>query len=271
MVIKIQSSFLPQTDPDASVAFYRDVLGVEVRLDVGYGGLRWITVGPPGQPDTNIVLAPPSAAPGITEDEKRMIGEMMAKGTCAILVLSMSDLDETLEKIQAAHAEVVQEPTDQPPTAFATPPSGIMLATSSGSTKGTEPWARDYDDSSSPLKSTLPASRIAARRAATTSGTSVLPLAQSSTSACTMVMNGEVDSSRYWSKPRARLRVESTARLSRSERPIISATASKSRNKRWRGDIRAAMRTFPPNTNAVQAIVTIPSTGAAMRPPSQPA
>jgi catechol 2,3-dioxygenase-like lactoylglutathione lyase family enzyme len=114
MDIKIHSSFLPQTDPDASVAFYRDVLGFEVRLDVGYGGLRWVTVGPPGQPDTNIVLAPPFAAPGITEDEKRMIGEMMAKGTYGILVLSTSDLDATFEKVQATDTEIVQEPTDQP-------------------------------------------------------------------------------------------------------------------------------------------------------------
>jgi catechol 2,3-dioxygenase-like lactoylglutathione lyase family enzyme len=114
MDIKIQSSFLPHSDPDASVAFYRDVLGFEVRLDVGYAGMRWITVGPPGQPDTSIVLYPPFAAPGITEDEKRMIGEMMAKGTYGILVLSTSDLDGTFEKLQASDAEVVQEPTDQP-------------------------------------------------------------------------------------------------------------------------------------------------------------
>jgi catechol 2,3-dioxygenase-like lactoylglutathione lyase family enzyme len=114
MDIKIHSSFLPHTDPEASVGFYRDVLGFEVRMDVGYAGMRWITVGPPGQPDTNIVLYPPFAAPGITEDEKRTIGEMMAKGTYGILVLSTSDLDGTFEKLHASDAEVVQEPTDQP-------------------------------------------------------------------------------------------------------------------------------------------------------------
>jgi catechol 2,3-dioxygenase-like lactoylglutathione lyase family enzyme len=114
MDIKIHSSFLPHTDPEASVGFYRDVLGFEVRMDVGYAGMRWITVGPPGQPDTNIVLYPPFAAPGITDDEKRTIGEMMAKGTYGILVLSTSDLDGTFEQLQASDAEVVQEPTDQP-------------------------------------------------------------------------------------------------------------------------------------------------------------
>ena len=112
--VRIHTSFLPHDDPEASVAFYRDVLGFEVRLDVGYAGMRWITVGPPGQPDTGIVLYPPFAAPGITDDEKRTIGEMMAKGTYAILVLSTSDLDGLFERLTASGAEIVQEPTDQP-------------------------------------------------------------------------------------------------------------------------------------------------------------
>ena len=114
MDITIHSSFLPHTDPEASLAFYRDTLGFEVRLDVGYGGMRWITVGPPDQPDTNIVLYPPTADPGITEDEKRMIAEMMAKGTYGWILLATPDLDGTFEKLQAGDAEVVQEPTEQP-------------------------------------------------------------------------------------------------------------------------------------------------------------
>ena len=114
MDITIHSSMLPQTDPDASLAFYRDVLGFEVRNDVGYNGLRWITIGPPGQPDTNIVLFPPSASPGVTEDEKRTIAEMMAKGTYAIMLLATPNLDATFERIQASGAEVVEEPTMQP-------------------------------------------------------------------------------------------------------------------------------------------------------------
>jgi len=114
MDITIFSSFLPHDDPDASVAFYRDVLGFEVRLDVGYGGMRWITVGPPGQPDTSIVLYPPFASPGITDDERRTIAEMMAKGTFAILVLSTSDLDGVFASLEASGADVVQEPIEQP-------------------------------------------------------------------------------------------------------------------------------------------------------------
>ena len=114
MDITILSSFLPHDDPEASLAFYRDTLGFEVRNDVGYGGMRWITVGPAGQPGTSIVLYPPFATPGITDDERRTITEMMAKGTFAILVLATADLDATFERLQASDTEVVQEPTEQP-------------------------------------------------------------------------------------------------------------------------------------------------------------
>jgi catechol 2,3-dioxygenase-like lactoylglutathione lyase family enzyme len=114
MGITIFSSFLPHTDPDAALAFYRDTLGFEVRGDVGYKGMRWITVGPPDQPGTSIVLHPPGADPGITEDERRTIAEMMAKGTYASILLATPDLDGTFERLQARDVEIVQEPTDQP-------------------------------------------------------------------------------------------------------------------------------------------------------------
>jgi len=114
MDITIHASFLPHADPDASLAFYRDVLGFEVRNDVGYNGMRWITVGPPGQPGTSIVLYPPAASPGVTDDEKRVIAEMMAKGTYAILLLTTTDLDAAFGRIRASGAEIVEEPTLQP-------------------------------------------------------------------------------------------------------------------------------------------------------------
>ena len=114
MDITIHASFLPHDDPDASLAFYRDTLGFEVRNDVGYGGRRWITVGPPDQPGTSIVLHPPGADPGITDDERRTIAEMMAKGTYATLLLATEDLDGAFERLQASDAEIVQEPIDQP-------------------------------------------------------------------------------------------------------------------------------------------------------------
>ncbi|WP_279098795.1 VOC family protein [Gordonia bronchialis] len=113
MDITIHSSFLPQNDPEAAIAFYRDTLGFEVRMDVGYNDLRWITVGPPGQPDTSIVLYPPTATPGLTDEEQRVIGEMMAKGTYGSLLLASADVDAAFERVAGADAEVVQEPTDQ--------------------------------------------------------------------------------------------------------------------------------------------------------------
>ena len=114
MDITIAQTFLPHDDPDASLAFYRDTLGFEVRNNVEYGGLHWITVGPADQPATSIVLYPPAATPGLTEDERRTIAEMMAKGTFASINLATSDVDGTFDRVQAAEAEVVQEPTDQP-------------------------------------------------------------------------------------------------------------------------------------------------------------
>jgi uncharacterized glyoxalase superfamily protein PhnB len=114
MNITIHSSMLPHEDPDATLAFYRDTLGFEVRNDVEYNGLHWITVGPADQPDTAIVLYPPTATPGVTDEERRTITEMMAKGTFASINLATADLDATFERVQAGDAEVVQEPTEQP-------------------------------------------------------------------------------------------------------------------------------------------------------------
>ena len=114
MDITIRETYLPHTDPDASLAFYRDTLGFEVRNDVGYKGMRWITVGPPDQPGTSIVLHPPAATPGITDDERRTILELMAKGSYFGVNLATADLDGTFAKLEASGAEVVQEPTEQP-------------------------------------------------------------------------------------------------------------------------------------------------------------
>jgi len=114
MDITIHSSFLPHSDPEASLAFYRDVLGFEVRLDVGYEGMRWITVGPVGQPDTAIVLHPPAAMPGLTDDEHRLIADLVTKGSFFGVNLATSDLDAAFAEIESRGAEIVQEPIDQP-------------------------------------------------------------------------------------------------------------------------------------------------------------
>jgi catechol 2,3-dioxygenase-like lactoylglutathione lyase family enzyme len=114
MDLTINAAVLPHDDPEASVAFYRDVLGFEVRDDVGQGKMRFITVGPADQPDVSILLAPPAADPGITDDERRAITEMMAKGTYGWILLATKNLDGLFERLQANDIEVVQEPTDQP-------------------------------------------------------------------------------------------------------------------------------------------------------------
>ena len=114
MDISIHTTFLPHDDPEAALGFYRDVLGFELRNDVGYEGMRWLTVGPPGQPGVNIVLHPPGADPGITEEERRTIAEMMAKGTYASIMLATQDLEATFDQLQSRDVDIVQEPTDQP-------------------------------------------------------------------------------------------------------------------------------------------------------------
>jgi catechol 2,3-dioxygenase-like lactoylglutathione lyase family enzyme len=114
MDLTIHTTVLPHADPDASLAFYRDTLGFEVRSDVGGGTMRWIVVGPADQPGTSILLAPPGVDPGITDDERGTIAEMMAKGTYGWILLATKDLDGTFEQVQARNAEVVQEPTEQP-------------------------------------------------------------------------------------------------------------------------------------------------------------
>jgi catechol 2,3-dioxygenase-like lactoylglutathione lyase family enzyme len=128
MKITIHASFLPHDDPDASLAFYRDTLGFEVRNDVDYGGLHWITVGPAGQPGTSIVLYPPGVDPGITDDERATIAEMMAKGTYAIITLATADLDGVFAQLQASGADVVQNRSTSP-TGSATAPSATPPAT----------------------------------------------------------------------------------------------------------------------------------------------
>jgi uncharacterized glyoxalase superfamily protein PhnB len=114
MNITIHYAFLPHTDADAALSFYRDTLGFELRNDVGYGGLRWLTVGPIGQPQTSIVLHPPATDPTITDDERRTILELIAKGSFGALTLATDDLDALFEKLEASGADVVQEPADQP-------------------------------------------------------------------------------------------------------------------------------------------------------------
>ncbi|MDG4857627.1 VOC family protein [Streptomyces sp. T-3] len=113
MDLTIHASFLPHDDPDACLAFYRDLLGFEVRGDTGHDGKRWITVGPAGRPGTSLVLEPPAADLGVTDAERRTITEMMAKGTYAGILLAAPDLDVVFSRLRAGGAEVVHGPTEQ--------------------------------------------------------------------------------------------------------------------------------------------------------------
>jgi catechol 2,3-dioxygenase-like lactoylglutathione lyase family enzyme len=113
MDINIHYAFLPHSDPEESLAFYRDLLGWELRNDVGYNGMRWLTVGPADQA-MSIVLYPPEAEPALTDEGRRTIAEMMAKGSYARITFASNDLDGTFEKLAAADVDVVEEPTDQP-------------------------------------------------------------------------------------------------------------------------------------------------------------
>lgn len=113
MNINIHVTFLPHTDPEASLAFYRDTLGFELRKDVGYGDMRWLTVGPVGQPDVSIVLTPPAVDPGLSDEERRVIHELIAKGSYASIIFATDELQELFERVEASGVDVLQEPMDQ--------------------------------------------------------------------------------------------------------------------------------------------------------------
>lgn len=130
MTINVSQCFIAVDDHDRALAFYRDVLGLEVRLDIAYEGMRWVTVGAPSQPDVNIVLEPPIADPNASDADKQAAAELMAKGLLRGVIFTTDDCDATFEKIRAAGGEVLQEPIDMPygvrDCAFRDP-SGNML------------------------------------------------------------------------------------------------------------------------------------------------
>ncbi|MFJ7775866.1 VOC family protein [Streptomyces yangpuensis] len=113
MNINLSQCFIAVDDHDKAIAFYRDVLGLEVRNDVGFEGMRWVTVGSPSQ-DVEIVLEPPLADPGAPAEDRRAMAELLAKGMLRGVIFSTDDVDATFERIRAAGGEVMQEPIDQP-------------------------------------------------------------------------------------------------------------------------------------------------------------
>jgi predicted enzyme related to lactoylglutathione lyase len=113
MDVKFDACFLSVDDHDKAIEFYRDALGFEVRNDVRAYGMRWTTVGPPSQPEINIVLEPPAADPGISPSDREALSDLLAKGLLRGLNFKTADLDGTFERVQATGAEVVQEPMEQ--------------------------------------------------------------------------------------------------------------------------------------------------------------
>ncbi len=114
MDIKLSHTFLAVDDHDSAVAFYRDVLGMEVRNDVRYGKMRWVTIGSPSQPEVDIVLEPPGVNPNMSPEDRSAVADLMAKGVYGRMVFWTDDCDGTFDRVSAAGADVVQEPTDQP-------------------------------------------------------------------------------------------------------------------------------------------------------------
>ncbi|MFG2296530.1 VOC family protein [Streptomyces sp. NPDC048603] len=130
MDIRLSQCFIAVDDHDKALAFYRDVLGLDVLNDVGFEGMRWVTVGSPAQPGVEIVLEPPLADPNASPADRQTMAELLAKGLLRGVIFTTDDVDATFERIRAAGGEVLQEPIDQPygvrDCAFRDP-SGNML------------------------------------------------------------------------------------------------------------------------------------------------
>jgi catechol 2,3-dioxygenase-like lactoylglutathione lyase family enzyme len=114
MNVTLSTCFIAVDDHDKALGFYRDVLGLEVRKDVSFEGMRWVTVGAPSQPGVEIVLEPPLADPGASEADRRAMAELLAKGMLRAVIFATDDVDATFERLRASGAEVLQEPIDQP-------------------------------------------------------------------------------------------------------------------------------------------------------------
>ncbi|MFI6148146.1 VOC family protein [Streptomyces sp. NPDC051109] len=139
MEIKLSQCFIAVDDHDRALAFYRDALGLEVRNDVAFEGMRWVTVGSPAQPDVEIVLEPPAADPNAAPADRQAMAELLAKGMLRGVIFSTDDVDAAFERIRAAGGEVLQEPADQPygvrDCAFRDP-AGNMLRLNQPRTRG---------------------------------------------------------------------------------------------------------------------------------------
>ncbi|KKD05713.1 VOC family protein [Streptomyces sp. WM6386] len=114
MDLKLHTCFIAVDDHDKAIAFYCDVLGLEVRNDVKYEGMRWTTVGSPLQPDVSIVLEPPAANPDLSPADREAMEQLLAKGVLRGVNFTTADCDALFARVQESGADVIQEPTDMP-------------------------------------------------------------------------------------------------------------------------------------------------------------
>jgi uncharacterized glyoxalase superfamily protein PhnB len=113
MDIKVSQCFIAVDDHEKALEFYRDAVGFEVRNDVAYEGMRWVTIGSPSQPEVEVVLEPPVADPNASPADRQAAAELLAKGLLRGVHLRTDDVDATFEAIRAAGGDVLQEPMDQ--------------------------------------------------------------------------------------------------------------------------------------------------------------
>jgi catechol 2,3-dioxygenase-like lactoylglutathione lyase family enzyme len=111
MAVTVSAMFIPVHDPDEALGFYRDALGLEVRLDVASEGFRWVTVGAPEQ-NLDVVLFQPHG--GRSQAEGDALLSLVTQGSIQAAIFRADDLDATFEKVRASGAEVLQEPATQP-------------------------------------------------------------------------------------------------------------------------------------------------------------
>ncbi|MFC4506472.1 MULTISPECIES: VOC family protein [Streptomyces] len=112
--LKLKQCFLAVDDHDKALYFYVEVLGLEIRNDVSYAGMRWLTVGSPLQPDVEVVLEPPGASPDISEADRDALARLLAKGLLRGVIFTTENCDALHARVREAGVEVLQEPMDQP-------------------------------------------------------------------------------------------------------------------------------------------------------------
>jgi len=104
--------FLYVLDQDEALRFYTDGVGLEVRTDSRMGDYRWLTVGPPDQPEIELGLS--AIGPPLPPEDYSTVTDLVAKGSMGAVIFAVDDCRATFERLSGFGAEVLQEPIDQP-------------------------------------------------------------------------------------------------------------------------------------------------------------